>query len=384
MKFQQRLLTAAAVTTAAFASPGARALVSLEDGRDHIFIDGSVEMAYDSNIFAHAQSGGGMSYQGSLATEFTRHAGWIGVNVKASISFANYLKYHSQDYVDPSLSAELTKQTGRTTGSLTLSMQKVNRADVDVNTRDVSRVYDAGLNFQYPVIERYTISGSFDVNHVDYQDKLLFTNITTYSGSLYLYYILTEQRDLFIDYRTRLSNEANGQRELDNSFTTGVSGKVIGPFNGSLQAGYQIRTPSGGTDNARTGDVNASGTMTWNVTRRVTLTADLLRDFSTTANALSVEATSAGLTLQDSLTSKAVATLDGSVGENKFIGTQGLLAPNSTGRLDRFVSLGGFYSYAFNQHLKVQAGYSYYRSWSNVKYAAFPRSQFNLTVSSHW
>src|ERR1019366_10734253 len=168
------------------------------------------------NIFAHAQGGGGMSYQGTLGTEFTRRAGWIGVNATAKISFANFVKYHSQNYVDPSLSAELTKQTGRTTGALTLSMQKINRADVDVNTRDVSWVYDAGLNFQYPVIQRYSISGSFDVNHVDYQDKQLFTNLTTYSGSLYLYYILNEQRDLFIDYRARLSNEANGQREVDN------------------------------------------------------------------------------------------------------------------------------------------------------------------------
>jgi hypothetical protein len=255
---------------------------------------------------------------------------------------------------------------------------------VDVNTRDVSWVYDAGLNFQYPVIQRYSISGSFDVNHVDYQDKQLFTNLTTYSGSLYLYYILNEQRDLFIDYRARLSNEANGQREVDNSFTTGVSGRVIGPFNGSLQAGYQVRTPSGGPDTGRFGDVNASGTMTWNINRRVTFTADLARDFSTTANALSVDATSAGLTLQDSLTPKAVATLQGSAGENRFLGVEGLMAPNGSRRVDRFASLGSSYSYAFNQHLKVQVGYSYYRSLSNVAYAAFPRSQFNLTLYSHW
>jgi hypothetical protein len=386
MKFQQRVLTAAAVTAAAVVCPHALALVSLEDGRDHLFIDGSVEMSYDSNIFAHAQSGGSLAYEGSLSTEFVRHAGWIGVNIKASLSFANFARYSQQNYVDPSINAELTKQTGRTTGSLTFSMQKINRADVDVNTRDVSWVYDAGLNFQYPVIERYSVSGAFDASHTDYLNKQLFTDSTAYSGSLYLYYVLNEVRDIFVDYRSRLTDEGNGQNELDNSLTAGVSGRVIGPFNGSLQVGYQVRNPTGGTPSSsgRYGDLNGSGTMTWNVNRRVTLTADLLKDFAVTANALSVDTLSGGLTLQDSLTSKAVATLDGSVGENRFLGNDGQATPGGPERIDRFISFGGFYSYAFNEHLKLQVGYSYYKSWSDVAYAEFPRAQYNLTLSSHW
>jgi hypothetical protein len=386
MKFQQRVLTAAAVTAAACACPHALALVSLEDGRDHLFIDGSVEMSYDSNIFAHAQSGGSLSTQGSLSTEFVRHAGLIGVNVTASLTFARFARYSQQDYVDPKVSAELTKQTGRTTGSLTLSMERDSRADVDVNTRDTSWLYEAGLNFQYPVIERYSISGAFDVSHTDYLNKQLFTDNTTYSGSLYLYYVLNEMRDIFVDYRSRVSYLGNGQDELDNSLTAGVSGKVIGPFNGSIQLGYQVRDPLGSAPSitGRYGDLNGSGTMTWNINRRVTLTADLLKDFAVTANALSVDSTSGGLTLQDSVTSKLVATLDGTLGENRFLGNGGQTAPGNQERIDRFVSAGGFCSYAFSEHLKIQAGYSYYKSWSNVAYAEFPRAQYNLTLSSHW
>ena len=203
-------------------------------------------MAYDSSVFANSQSGGSLVYEGSLGIEFTRRAGWIGVNVSASMDFARYANFRKQDFMDPKLSAELTKQTGRTTGSLTMSAQREHRADVDVNTRDVSWNYDVGLNFQYPVITRYSISGMFDYNRVDYQDAQLFTNLTTYTGSLYLYYILNEQRDLFIDYRARYSDEALGTSDVDNSLSGGVSGKVFGPFNGSLQLGYEQRTPHGG------------------------------------------------------------------------------------------------------------------------------------------
>jgi hypothetical protein len=137
-------------------------------------------------------------------------------------------------------------------------------------------------------------------------------------------------------------------------------------------------------NSGRYGDLNGSGTMTWNMNRRITLTADLLKDFATTANALSVDSTSGGLTLQDSLTSKAVASLDGNVGENRFLGNEGLTAPGAQERIDRFISFGGFYSYAYNVHLKIQVGYSYYKSWSNVAYAEFPRAQYNLSLSSHW
>ena len=305
-----RLLTAAAVAAIVVSGYGSRAggiFVSLEDGKDHLFVDATIETSYDSNVFTNTDDHGSLVYQGSLGTEFTRRAGWIGVNATASLTWARYANFRSQDYVDPKVSAELTKQSGRTTGSLTFSAQRENRADVDVNTRDIFWNYDAGLNFQYPVIERYSISGSFDYARTDYQDQALFINQTTYTGNLYLYYILNEQRDLFIDYRERYTAEDRGVSDLDDSLSGGVSGKVYGPFNGSLQAGYQKRTPVRGPADERvtSNDITVSGTLTWNINRRMNLTTDLSRDFSTTAEAQSIESSRLGLTFQDSFTAKA-------------------------------------------------------------------------------
>ena len=384
MKFQQRWLTAAAVIGVAVSSPGALALVSLEDGRDHLFVDASVGMTYDSAVFANARSGGSLVYNGSLSIDFTRRAGWIGVNVSGAMNFANFSNFRSQDYADPKLTAEFTKQTGRTTGSLTLSAQRENRADVDVNTRDVSWNYDVGLNFQYPVIERYSISGMLDYARVDYQNTQLFTNLTTYTGSLFLYYILNAQRDLFVDYRARYSSEALGTSDVDNSLSGGLSGKVFGPFNGSLQLGFEQRSPHGGPDHGTYDDLTASGQTTWNISRRMTLTGNLSRDFTTIATGQSVNATSAGLTFQDSFTSKASATLSGTVGQTQFLGEAGLLGPNGRRRVDRFYNLSAAYFYTINQHLKISVSYSYYASYSDLALAEFPRHQVSLTVSSHW
>lgn len=384
MKFQHRLLTAAAVMAAAVSPPRALALVSLEDGRDHVFVDATAEMAYDSDVFANSQSGGSLVYQGSLGIEFTRRAGWIGVNASASLDYAHFGSFRNQDYVDPKLTAELTKQTGRTTGSLTVSVQREDRADVTVNTRDVSWNYDAGLNFQYPVIERYSISGSFEYNRADYVDQQLFTNLQTYTENLYLYYILNEQRDLFLDYRNRYSDEENGSYDIDNSLSAGVSGRVIGPFNGSLQVGYQTRNTYRSLNAGTYNELSASGSTTWNINRRMTLTGDLSRDFATTAQAQSVESTSAGLTFQDSFTAKSSTTIEGQVGENRFLGPEGLIEPDGPRRVDTFFTLSASYFYTINQHLKVSLTYSFYKSYSTLAYAEFPRHQVSLGLTSHW
>jgi hypothetical protein len=385
MKLPTRSLTASAVMAVAVFIPSARALVSLEDGKDHLFVDGTFNIGYDSNVFANAQSGGSMVYSGSLGVDFTRRAGWIGVNGSASLQYARYGSFREQNYVDPKFTAEFTKQTGRTTGSLTFSIQRENRADLTVNTRDVSWNYDIGLNFQYPVIERYSISGSFDYNHADYQDQQLFVNLSTYTENLYLYYILNEQRDLFLDYRTRYSDEATGIYDIDNSLSAGVSGKVYGPFNGALQLGYQQRNPHGGPDSGQANDdLTATGSATWNMNRRMTLTANLSRDFATTASAQSIETTNAGLIFQDSFTARASSTLMAGVGQNKFLGSQGILESDGKRRVDNFIDLSAAYFYTIDQHLKLSVNYTYYRSWSTLAYAEFPRHMITMGLASHW
>jgi hypothetical protein len=383
MKLQSRLFTAAAVMAFFFAHPDARALVSLEDGRDHVFVDGTVAVGYDSNVFANAGSGGSLVTEGSLGLNFTRRAGWIGVNASAELDYASYARYHGQDYADPKVTAELTKQTGRTTGSLTMSIQKQDRADVTVNTRDTAWIYDVGLNVQYPVIERYSLTGTLDWNKTDYEDHDLFTNQTVYTGNLYLYYILNDERDLFIDTRGRYTDEADGTYDIDKAVSAGISGRVYGPFNGSLQAGLQNRTAYGGVNAGNYDDVTASGTATWNMNRRMTLTAMLSRDYSTTATAQSIDDTTASLTFQDSLTAKASFTLIGSIGENRFLGDEGLL-PDGERRVDDFYALSAQYYYTLNQHLKFSLTYSYYQSYSTLAYAEFPRHQVFLSLISHW
>jgi hypothetical protein len=114
------------------------------------------------------------------------------------------------------------------------------------------------------------------------------------------------------------------------------------------------------------------------------LSFDIARNFSTTAEALSIESTTLGLTFQDSLTAKASLTLDLSGGENQFLGTKGDTAPGGKQRVDTFATLSASYFYTLNKHLKAYVTYTYYRNWSTLPFAEFPREQFSMGLASHW
>jgi hypothetical protein len=118
--------------------------------------------------------------------------------------------------------------------------------------------------------------------------------------------------------------------------------------------------------------------------RRMSLTADVSRDFSTDAEAQSIDATEAGLTFQDSFTSKASTTLLAAIGENRFLGVDGLVAPGGRRRVDTYAEFSAAYFYTLNEHLKVSINYIYYRNWSTLPFADFPRQEIILTLTTHW
>lgn len=120
----------------------------------------------------------------------------------------------------------MTKDSGRTTGALSLLAQRDSRADPAANMRTDSWNYDAGLDFRYPVIERYSVSGSLDYGLRDYTDNTVLVDLSTYAASADLFYVVTTARDLIAGYRMRSSNTSADTSFQDHAFTLGVSGRI--------------------------------------------------------------------------------------------------------------------------------------------------------------
>jgi len=170
----------------------ARALVSLNDGTDRIFVTGTVGVSRDSNIFASSGGSGDFVYSGGLSAEYLRKAGWIQVNAGVGVDISRFDKFNDEDFQNPRFNAEFSKQTGRTTGAISLTAARQSRADAAVNTRNTSWNYNAGLNVKYPVIERYTFAAGVGYGMIKYIDNPAFVDLKTYSANQPLLYI--EQR----------------------------------------------------------------------------------------------------------------------------------------------------------------------------------------------
>ena len=365
----------AVILAALIACPPAHGLVSIDDGKNQLYITAGANFAWDSNIFASSSSSGDFIYSASLSLDFKRRAGLIGINGSVGIDASQFGKFKGESFQNPHFRAELTKASGRTTGSLTLGAARQSRADTAANLRNESWNYDTGINFKYPVIERYSISGSLNYSLLDYIDNTLFVDLRTYSASVDLYYVYTTERDLMAGYRIRYGETSSNTSFYDHAFTAGISGKILPKVGGSLRVGYQIRQPRGTTE----GDykaLTASAATTWNASKRIAVATQISKDFSTSSTNINIDATSINTDFRYALSAKMLFFTGLGYGTNRFLGAAG------GGRRDTFFTwdIGG--NYTMSDHLKVSLSYAYYQNWSSVNFGDFTRNSINLNLSS--
>lgn len=377
--------------TCVLAASPARALVSLNDGRDRIFVSASTTVSADSNIFANADSEGDFVYSTGLSAEYTRRAGWIGVNANISVGSSHFAKFSSEDFVNPSVGFELTKQTGRTTGSFTVTGARESRADASVNLRSDSWNFNYGLNFKYPIVATYTMSGSFGYSKRDYANEAVFASLDTFSGAIDLLHTLTNDRDLLTGYRYRYSQTSNNTSSVDHGFTVGLSGRLIRGFVGSVRVGYQTRANRGAVTDGRFQSWSASGSTTYAINKRMSINMSVAKDFSTTATDASVDTTS--VTADTSYVFSSHWSVSGGAawGHTEFLGESGRIViaagpPVELGpqREDDYVSWNTALSYSLNEHFKAALAYAWFRNWSTLGLADFTRSNWSLTLSTRW
>lgn len=357
--------------------PPVHALVSMNDGKNQLFVSANANFAWDSNIYANSTSGGDFLYTAGLGLEFKRHAGLIAVNGSAGIDATRFVDNTNENSLNPRFRTEFSKQTGRTTGALTLGAARQNRADSAANLRSESWLYDAGLNFKYPVIERYALSGSFGYSMLDYMNNLSLVDLKTYTASLDLFYVYTSERDLFAGYRYRHGDTSASTTFDDHAFTVGVSGKVLPKLAGTVRFGYQIRQPSGTTE----GDyqaITAATAVTWNLSKRFSLTGQVAKDFSTTSTNLNIDSLSSNLDAQYAMNAKIALFAGAGYGINRFLGVPG------ADRRDTFLTWNVGAGYTLSDHFKIALTYAYFKNWSTLAYSDFTRNSLNLNLSSQF
>jgi hypothetical protein len=150
---------------------------------------------------------------------------------------------------------------------------------------------------------------------------------------------------------------------------------LLAKLNGAIRFGYQIREINGGES---FNHFNALAALNWPVTRKLSLSSQISRDFNTIATGSSVDSTSVALRANYVFTRKA--DIEGGVayGRNLFLGG---LPPQ---RRDDFFSWDISGGYKFNDHLRLAASYNYLQNWSTLNFSDFTRHGFSLDIASRF
>jgi hypothetical protein len=373
------------------ACPPSHALVTFNDSHDRIYVNGSFGISGDSNIFANSDNASDLVYSSGVSLEYTRRAGWIGVNAGASAGASWFGKNKSQNFNNPSYNLELTKQSGRTTGAFTLSGARESRADAAVNLRSTSWNYNAGLNVKYPA-GNYTFTGNFGYSSRKYVEEAVFANLATYSSSLNVIRILPNERELVGGYQYRFSEISRNASSSDHSVTLGLSGKLIRGVNGTITGGYQTRIPHGGlARDGKNGSWTIGGSSNSPISKKLNLYGSISKDFSTTATGSSVDVTNVALRSGYAFNSRWSLSGSAGVGDTRFLGEGGRVVlavgpPPVLGpaRHDNYANWSVSMGYSLNEHLKSSLSYSWFQNWSTISYADFVRSSWGMNFSSRW
>jgi hypothetical protein len=358
----------------------ANALVKFNDGHDELFVTGTAGVVLDSNIFAENNSRSDTLYSESVDIDYQRKAGMLGINGNAGWKFGQFSRNTSENYTDPHLRAELTKGSGRTTGSLSAGVQRESRTENTLNLRTQSWDYNAGLNVKYPVIERYSLSAQLAYDYRDYLHNPTLFDIRTYTAGSDLYYVYTSQRDILGGYRLRITDTTNGTRSYDHAFTLGTTGKLLPKLTGTIRAGYQLRQTDR-NNNGVDGTFSAfttTTTATWTATKRITVTGIASRDFSTIATDVNIDHLYGMLNAGFATTARVTLFVGGGGGELRYIGSR------SGGRHDTYVTADAGASYTLNDHFKLTVSYAWYDNWSTARVADYVRRTLSVTASSRW
>ena len=356
--------------------PSARALLNIDGARNQVFVFGSVSFAYSSNIFSESSGRGDYSTSAEAGVEVKRRAGIIAVNSTFKVSYQRFGKYAGENALNPSFYIEFNKTVGRTTGAFTISAFRESRSDSAVNLRTSSWNFPLGLSLKYPINDKFYVTSSTSYLQRRYSSSSVLTNLTDYSEGLDLFYVYTSKLDLVGGYRLRVSRTTNGSNTSDHWFNVGATGSLFAKLNGTLRVGYQIRNDRSGNENFT--HLNALAALGWPVTRKISLSGQVSRDFNTIATGSSVDSSSVSLSAAYTFTRKLEFNSGVAYGRNLFLGR------TVARRRDDFFSWNVGASYKFNEHLNLAASYTYFKNWSTFSFSDFDRQGLSFDVSSRF
>jgi len=367
------LLLAGLVAT----TPSARALLNFDGTRNQLYVFGGITYGYSSNIYAQADGPGDSSIAVQAGAELKRKAGLIAVDLVAKVDFVRYQDYTDENAVNPNFSLMFTKDTGRTTGTLSISAYRETRADSAVNLRTSTLNFPVALNVRYPIDDKFYLTSATEYARRNYEDNAALVDYTDLSEAVDFYYTYSSKLDLLAGYRLRLSETSVYGRATDHWFSVGATGGLLAKLSGTVRVGYQLRTVESGSPD-HFNNFNFLAGLNWPVLSKLAVSLNASRDFGTIATGETVDTSALTLRATYTYNRKLQFNTGVSTGLNNFLGD------TQDDRRDTYFSWDAGFAYKLNEHFQFGGSYVYFRNWSSLPIGDYENHGVSLNVSGRY
>lgn len=359
------------------ASPLAHALLTFNDGKDQIYVTSTYSFGYDTNVFAQKIPHGAATQAWSFEADYSRHAGIIQVSASATMNLGAFAGLAGQDYIDPGVTVDFSKGTGRTTGDLSLGATRTNAPDTSANDRAIAWNYDSTLKLRYPINERFYLTNVAGANFTSYTNTQVFADQESYTDGFGVNVIYDSKLDLNAMYNVGW-DQTHDTSALTQSVTLGADGTVLPKLTGSVDVGLSHDAtyythphfPSSGFD-----ALDANANLIWRFSRDMTFEGTVSRNLGIASTDIGDEVTTFTIGNDTSLGKKLRLHLAVDYIPTVYIGR------NSLGRKDYLWEFLASLQTAITTHWRVAVSYIYMINYSNLSTARFTRQTVSFSVT---
>jgi hypothetical protein len=357
-------------------APKAHALLTFDDGKDKVFVTATYSFGYDTNVFTQKVAQGAVTEAFSLSATYSRRAGVISVDASTGFSSGTFSGLLGQAYNDPNLAVTFTKGTGRTTGSLGISVAENDVPDPVANNRARSWNYSGDLNLRYPVNERYYFTDTLSGSETDYLNKVLYFDSQSLNNAFDVNYVYDSKLDLNGGYVFGLDTTKD-TIAIMNGYSVGASGSILPKLSGSLSFGQTWDDAF--YSNARFEgfqDWTATTALKWAFSRSLTFSGSVTKGFSISSTDISTDSTTATLSADMALGKRLRGTIGVDYIPTRFLGRKG------AGRKDYLWEVPVTLYTAITTHIRVSLSYAYEVNYSNFSSARFTAEVVTLSITA--
>jgi hypothetical protein len=241
--------------------------------------------------------------------------------------------------------------------------------ELNQNSRDTANAttlvrrdtYAAGLNGEYALTEKSKVglAGRYDRTHYKVDPYVDQTNYTIPAN---YYFAVTEKVDLSagVQYRKNEVDALNADSD-DYYFNVGSRGEFTAKLSGKFNVGYNIRKPQASGADDETG-LGLNAGLAYAYSPKTNLTLDISRDFGVASTAAGTEISSVMFGATTSLT--ASWSVSANLGYYQYDYLAG-------GRTDDYIIAGLGATYAYNEYVNFEAGYTFNDNSSDSASANF-------------